>query len=214
MKVLVAGSLNMDLIVHVDRMPKEGETLLGSSLKTHIGGKGINQASASALQGVETAMFGVVGNDDFGNEILKSSEKLGIKSFISRSDDSTGTAIIEKDADGKNRIVVIPGANSHCVMEDFGILDDYSIIVMQFEIPIPTVEKIAENAKKQNKLVILNPAPAFKMSDELLSNIDILIPNEHELGIVSGKSTDTFAEIESAAAYLIQKGVPEVLVTQ
>ncbi len=217
MKVLVIGSLNMDLVAFVDRMPLEGETILGNELKTFIGGKGANQASAVALQGVDVTMWGFVGEDNFGDHIINNIKDLGIISEVDKVNTSTGTALIEKDAKGLNRIVVIPGANGMFTVEKaldkIHLLDDHDIVVMQFEIPIPTIEYIASESKKRGKIVIINPAPALAISEELMSNIDYIIPNEHELSIITNQPTETLEQIQSAVESLSKKGIPHTITT-
>ncbi|MGL4368018.1 MAG: ribokinase [Brevinemataceae bacterium] len=216
MKVLVAGSLNMDLIVQVDRFPNEGETLLGKTFTQLIGGKGANQASASARQDVATMLWGAIGQDDFGSYTLQRCKELNINTVVSKVFQNTGTAIIETDNNGKNRIVVIPGANIEFtpekVKENLHLLDEYDILVMQFEIPLDTIVFLAKEAKKRQKVVIVNPAPVLPMSEELLQNIDYIIPNEHELSAITGKETDTLEQIERAVLTLSTK-VPNILVT-
>ena len=217
MKILVIGSLNIDLVAQVDRFPNEGETLFGKGLTQLIGGKGANQASSAVKQDVFVTMWGVVGNDAFGTHIIDNVKKLNINSQIQIGSQSTGTALIERDARGKNRIIVIPGANGEftkdIAVQNLHLLDEHDIIVMQFEIPMPTIEFLAQQAKKRNKLVIINPAPALIMSEELLHNVDYLVPNEHELSIITGKPTDSFDQIKSAVQTLMDKDIPYVLTT-
>ena len=217
MKILVIGSLNIDLVAQVDRFPNEGETLFGKGLTQLIGGKGANQASSAVKQDVFVTMWGVVGNDAFGTHIIDNVKKLNINSQIQVGSQSTGTALIERDARGKNRIIVIPGANGEftkdVAVQNLHLLDEHDIIVMQFEIPMPTIEFLAQEAKKRNKIVIINPAPAIAMSEELLHNVDYLVPNEHELSIITGKPTDSFDQIKSAVQTLMDKDIPYVLTT-
>ena len=217
MKILVIGSLNIDLVVQVDRFPNEGETLFGKNLTQLIGGKGANQASSAVKQDVTVTMWGVVGNDAFGTHIINSVKKLNINSQIQVGSQSTGTALIERDEHGKNRIIVIPGANGEftrdVATQNLHLLDEHDIIVMQFEIPMSTIEFLAQEAKKRNKIVIINPAPALAMSEELLHSVDYLVPNEHELSIITGKPTDSFDQIERAVQTLIDKNISCVLIT-
>lgn len=216
MKVLVAGSLNIDLIAQVERFPNEGETLLGTNLIQLIGGKGANQASALARQNISTTLWGIVGQDDFGDHIIKSCQKIHINTIVDKTNRSTGVAIIETDAKGKNRIIVIPGANAEFTIEkatqNLHLLDEHDIIVMQFEIPIETTEFLALEAKKRQKIVIVNPAPALPMNEKFLQNIDYIIPNEHELSIITAKKTDTLEQIEEAVLLLNEK-IKNIIVT-
>ena len=217
MKILVIGSLNIDLVAQVERFPNEGETLFGKNLTQLIGGKGANQASSTVKQDVFVTMWGVVGNDAFGTHVIDSVKKLNINSQIQIGSQSTGIALIERDDRGKNRIVVISGANEEFTKEvaaqNLHLLDEHDIIVMQFEIPMPTIVFLAQEAKKRNKIVIINPAPALVMSEELLHNVDYLVPNEHELSIITKKATDTLDQIKIATQVLIDKAVPCVLTT-
>lgn len=217
MKVLVIGSLNLDLVVSLDRFPSEGETLFGNNIKQLVGGKGANQASSAALQNVSTTMWGLVGSDEFANFIVANINKLNINNKISYSDKSTGMALIETDKNGKNRIVVIAGANSDFSVakakENIDLLDSHDIIIMQFEIPLATVEFIAEEAKKRGKIIIVNPAPALSCSDNLLKNTTYLVPNEHELSIITNLPTSNQNEIETACKLLYSKGLENILVT-
>lgn len=216
MKVLIAGSLNIDLVAQVKCLPNEGETVQGKNLIQLIGGKGANQASASVRQNITTTLWGVLGQDDFGSYILQNCKESGINTVVDRVPQNTGIAIIETDSNGKNRIIVIPGANAEFTVEkakqNLHLLDTHDIIVMQFEIPMDTIIFLAKEAKKRQKIVIVNPAPAFPMDEELLQNIDYIIPNEHELFVITGKETNTFEKIEDAANTL-SKTVPNVLVT-
>ena len=217
MKILVIGSLNIDLVAQVDRFPNEGETLFGKNLTQLIGGKGVNQASSAVKQDVSVTMWGIVGNDAFGTHIIDNVKKLNINSQIQIGSQSTGTALIERDKRGKNRIIVIPGANGEftkdIAIQNLHLLDEHDILVMQFEIPMPTIEFLAQEAKKRNKVVIINPAPALAMSEELLHNVDYLVPNEHELSIITGKPTDSLDQIKSAVQTLMDKDIPCVLTT-
>jgi len=216
MKILVAGSLNIDLVIKVDRLPNEGETVLGQSLIQLIGGKGTNQASAIIRQDVETTLWGVLGNDDFGSYIINEIQKIGINTALSQGINKTGTAIIETNKNGKNRIIVIPGANEEFTIsqakKNISLLDEHDILVMQFEIPIKTIEFLAKEAKKRNKIVIINPAPALPISDTLLNNIDYIIPNEHELSIITNMPTQTEEQIIKAVSKIKNK-IPHIIVT-
>ncbi|MGL5955667.1 MAG: PfkB family carbohydrate kinase [Brevinema sp.] len=204
MKVLVVGSLNMDLLVEMDRFPEEGETLFGTNIHHLVGGKGANQASAVALQGVEVTMLGLVGNNEFGTYIIDELKKLGIRSCVTQIDHPTGTAIIEKNAQGHNKIVVISGANSLLLPDriDLELIDQHDVIVMQFEIPIETITFVAKEAKKRNKIVVVNPAPVCDIPEELLQNTDFIVPNEHELKLMTGMETSSESHIKNAVATL------------
>ncbi|MGL4560873.1 MAG: ribokinase [Brevinema sp.] len=216
MKVLVVGSLNIDLFAHVERFPDEGETLIGKSFLQKFGGKGANQAAAILRQDIEVTLWGCVGNDNYGSTFLAEMNRIGVKTVISRSNQSTGIAIIEINSSGKNRIVVIPGANNDFTVEhaktNLFLLDEHDIIVFQFEIPVEIVEFLAEEAKKRGKIIVLNPAPAIKFNKKLLEHVDYIIPNEHELAIITSMPIITLEQIKKATAEL-QKSVPCVITT-
>lgn len=216
-QALIAGSINVDLIVRIDRLPMEGETLIGHDFIHHPGGKGANQASALALQGVPTGMWGCVGQDAYGQMMLENLAQHQIQSFVHCTSSYTGLALIETDKHGKNRIVVVPGANSlfcvELIQSQIQIIDHFDVIVVQFEIPLPTVEYLAVKSKKLGKTVIVNPALAMHMSELLLSNTDYLIPNEHELALITGLPTRNLDQVKTATRSLHDRGVRTVIVT-
>ena len=219
-KLLVIGSLNMDLVVDVPRIPEVGETLLGYGYKTVPGGKGANQAYASAKLGAETYMLGSVGTDEYGRLLLGSLDSAGVHTeCIERQQRvHTGLAFICVNSDGDNNIVVVPGANGTCTKEYIDghkeLIQMCDIIVLQLEIPMDTVSYVLETAKQMNKTVILNPAPApDTFGESLLGKIDVLTPNEIELQRLTGRRTDSIDAIKEAAGILLSKGVKNVIVT-
>ncbi|MGL4562329.1 MAG: ribokinase [Brevinema sp.] len=216
-KVLVVGSLNMDLVVGVDRFPDEGETILGNNLMYHVGGKGANQASAAVLQNVPTAIWGCLGNDLFAQTISKSLENLGIVSYVDVVDTHTGLALIETDRTGLNRIVVVGGANKimtpKTIKQKIQLLDEFDVIVLQNEIPVESIELLIVESRKRNKIVIYNPAPYIAISEDILTQVDYLIPNEHELSLLIQKPMDTEEEIKQGIQKLHHKGIDNVIVT-
>jgi len=219
-KLLVIGSLNMDLVVDVSRMPKVGETILGFGFKMVPGGKGANQAFASAKLGGETYMLGNVGMDEYGERLVDSLKSIGVNTdgIEKQSGIHTGLAFIYVNSDGDNSIVVVPGANSICSKEYIDmhkrLILDCDIIILQFEIPIDTVSYILEITKNMNKTIILNPAPApDSLPENLLNGIDIITPNESELQRLTGMKVNTIEEIKKAANALLSKGVKTVIVT-
>lgn len=161
--VLVIGSLNADLVVRAPRFPQPGETISGDDLHTIPGGKGANQAVAAARQGASVAMLGRVGKDNFGDFLLENLKQNQVDvSNIQRDHASTGTAIIVVDANGQNSIVLSAGANGHVSFADVDRGSDLTqaSILLQLEIPTPTVLHAAQFAKANGARVILNPAPA------------------------------------------------------
>jgi ribokinase len=199
--ITVIGSLNMDLVTYVTRLPQTGETLIGKDFKQIPGGKGANQADAIAKLGVSVRMLGGVGDDSLGKTLLGSLQRDGvdISQIAIFEGISTGIATINVDDDGNNFIVVTPGANYRFLPESVPsiheALIDSDFIVTQLEIPLETVKYSLKLAKEHGKTTILNPAPACELDDTLLSYVDILIPNETELELLSGASLPTEADI-------------------
>ncbi|MBS4803839.1 MAG: ribokinase [Clostridium sp.] len=188
-KIVVVGSLNMDLVMEVNRIPKIGETLKGERMNYLIGGKGANQAVAASRLGNDVAMIGCVGKDTFGGKILKHLKEEGIDVSSVKSDDSTFTGIatiFKTEVD--NSIVVIPGANDFCsrelIDENIELIKSADILITQLEIPIETVEYALKVAKENGVKTILNPAPAREISDEMLKNVDFITPNETEFELI------------------------------
>jgi ribokinase len=217
--IVVVGSLNMDLVTYTGRMPVTGETIIGKSFRQIPGGKGANQAAAIAKLGAEVKMIGCVGCDGMGNALLESLQNDGVDvTMVKRLDGiSTGIASITVDSSGNNSIIVVPGANGRLSVEDLqAFLDAFKnseIVVAQLEVSMETVSHAIKTAKQLGKLTILNPAPAAELEDELLSNVDILVPNETELELLSGVQIHNEADLERAARLLIDKGVNELIVT-
>jgi ribokinase len=184
-RITVLGSLNMDLVTVTEIMPQQGETITGQAFSTFPGGKGANQAVAAARLGAEVYMLGKVGNDLFGKklkEILKQ-ENVNVDFVDVTTNKETGTAsIIISDDD--NRIIVVPGANNEVTPEWVSFHEEQirksDILLLQLEIPLESVKKAAQIAKKHKIPVILNPAPYQKLPTNLLKDVTYLTPNEHE----------------------------------
>ncbi|MBQ1580142.1 MAG: ribokinase, partial [Firmicutes bacterium] len=191
-KILVAGSLNMDLRFSMKRMPLEGETVLAYGLLYNPGGKGANQAAAAAKLGGDVAMLGAVGRDGFGDVLAKSLADCGCDvSALRRVTAPTGTACIYVDEQGRNSIVVIAGANAYCdteyLKECEDALEQCDILMLQLEIPYDAVWYLAKKAHALGKTVILNPAPApDEIPESVLKCVDWLTPNETELSRLTG----------------------------
>ena len=217
-KICVIGSLNMDLVVNVDEMPKKGQTLIGNSFKEVPGGKGANQAVAIARLGAEINMIGKVGNDSFGQTLINQLKTDNVNTdHIHIENCSSGVAMITVDKNAENSIVVAPGANFKVLEEDIdkcidGIKES-EIVVLQLETPINTIKYALEKSKEFNKFTILNPAPAVKLEDDIIKNVDLLTPNETELEILSGVKINCEEDIKKAAQVMIQKGVKQLIVT-
>ena len=218
--ILVVGSLNMDMSVHMETMPAVGETVLGDGLGYQMGGKGANQACACGRLGGEVKILGCVGRDEFGSRQIESLEAAGVDASGLRQSPGlpTGPAVIYVDGNGDNSIVVIPGANRECGEQYLRERDELfqwcGIVVLQMEIPMEAVLYAARRGRELGKTVILNPAPApDRLPDELLGLVDYLTPNETELAKLSGIAAMGQADLKRAARRLIEKGVKKVLVT-
>jgi ribokinase len=217
--VAVVGSLNMDLVARAPRIPKPGETLTGSDFATHPGGKGANQAVAAARAGANVLLVGRVGDDAFGNALLSNLREAQVDvSHITRDDRAaTGVALIVVEDSGQNSIVLAPGANARLTAEDVNAAEEAiasaDVLLLQLEVPLATVVRAAQIAKRHGVTVILNPAPAQALPAGLLSMIDVLVPNETEAEIITGMPVQTAQDIEAAARALQQTGVPIVVMT-
>jgi len=216
--ILVIGSLNADLVVRAPHFPQPGETISGDDLHIIPGGKGANQAVAAARQGASVAMLGRVGKDSFGDTLLDNLKNNHVDiSNIERDDASTGTAIIVVDRNGQNSIVLSAGANGKVTSEDVKKhspgFQTIKYVLLQLEIPLETVVYAAQSSFMDDALVILNPAPARPLPDELLKAVDYLIPNETELSILSGVQVTDIASAEKAARALQTRGTFTVIVT-
>lgn len=216
--ICVIGSLNMDLVVNVDAMPKPGQTIIGSNFKEVPGGKGANQAVAMARLNGNVSMIGKVGEDGFGQTLISSLKNDKVDTtYIQTAKGSTGVALITVDKNAQNSIVVSPGANFEVKEEDIDnnikAIENSEIVVLQLETPLNTIKYALNKAKELNKYTILNPAPAVKLDDEIIKNVDLLTPNETELEIISGVSIETEEDIQKAAQIMIEKGVKELIVT-
>lgn len=219
-KIMVIGSLNMDLVVNVPYMPKVGETILGYSFKTIPGGKGANQAFAASKLGGEVYMIGKVGTDEYGQMEVESLKSAGVntQSIEKQAGMHTGLAFIYVNDEGDNNIVVVPGANSMCSKEYIDrhrpLMEECDIIILQLEIPFETVSYAVELAKQMNKTVILNPAPAPDcIPENILEKVDIITPNETELQKITQHETNSLEDIRKAANIILSKGVKTVIVT-
>lgn len=214
MKVLVVGSLNMDLVVNLKRMPNPGETVLGETFSTFAGGKGLNQAVATSRAGAQVRMIGALGDDPYAKVLreVMDQEKINHSGVVEVSG-SSGTAVIEVDESGQNRIVVIAGANGKLKSGNFVPESEEKILLAQLESPINELEEIFRAAKKSGYKTVLNPAPAMKLAPTFLAEIDLLIPNEHEAAILTGITVTDFESAEKAARALIAQGVAEVIIT-
>ncbi len=217
-KILVVGSTNMDLVVKTKKAPRAGETLIGESFFQAPGGKGANQAVACARLESEVIFITKLGEDYFGEQLLDHLSNEGIiTSYVLRNGSSTGFANIILDEEGQNQIIVIPGANIEISKKELAFLEKnigkYDIVVMQFEIPVEIVEYVADLAYSNNVPVLLNPAPAKIISDDLLSKLSYITPNETEIESLTGLSVNDFDSAKKAADVLLKKDVKNVIIT-
>ncbi|SFI03329.1 ribokinase [Bradyrhizobium sp. Gha] len=217
-RVFVAGSINMDVVATADRHPKVGETVAGRQVLYFPGGKGANQAVASARLGVKTTLIGRLGKDAFGAELRGFLAAQGIDlGSVREADTHSGTAIITVAA-SDNTIVVIPGSNALVSADDVADapLAKGDVAVSQFEIPLPTIAAFFQRARSAGATTLLNPAPAQKMSGELLALVDILVLNETELGFLAGRELtdeDEAAKIIDVARQLQARSDQTICVT-
>ncbi|MBD1845886.1 ribokinase [Cyanobacteria bacterium FACHB-63] len=217
--IITLGSINMDLVAQVPRLPQPGETLLGYTFSTVPGGKGANQAVGVAKLGGSSRMIGRVGGDAFGAELLESLQTAGVQTDLISVDRtiSSGVAMIAVDDRAENHIIVVPGANGN--VSDFDVdrlklaLTDSSILLLQLEIPLSIVQSAATIAQQIGATVILDPAPAPEtFPEKLYSQIDILTPNATETAQLVGFPIRDQADADRAAAILQEKGTRTIVI--
>jgi ribokinase len=217
--VVVVGSLNMDLVARVARLPQPGETLAGLSFDTVPGGKGANQAVATARLGASVAMVGCIGDDAHGEALRANLLREGVDcgGLVVRAGQKTGVAIIMVDQHSQNNIVIIPGSNGELspahVAGCEAALAAAQLLICQLEVPLATVECAVKTARRHGKQVLLNPAPAYPLPASLLAQVDYLIPNEVEAAMLSGMRVDSPQTAQVAAAHLRAQGCRNVLIT-
>jgi ribokinase len=218
MAIAVLGSINMDLVVRTPRFPEPGETLFGTEFFTAPGGKGANQAVACARLGIPTIMLGRVGNDIFGSALLDSLSANQVDTHYIQKDATcpTGTALIAINEQAENTIIVISGANYTVGESELTCLKDVlqqiNLLLLQLEVPLQTVMAAARAAREHGVRVILDPAPARELPDELYNLVDIITPNETEAAILTGLPLNNSNNIQKAARMLHNKGTPQVLI--
>ncbi|KGF65612.1 ribokinase [Pseudomonas lutea] len=219
-KVVIVGSLNMDLVTRAPRLPRAGETLAGQSFVTVPGGKGANQAVAAARLGASVAMIGCVGDDAYGEQLRAAllAEGVDCQAVTPVSGESTGVALIVVDDSSQNAIVIVAGGNGHVtasVVDSFdALLCQAEVIICQLEVPLDTVGHVLKRGHELGKTVILNPAPASgPLPAQWFAWIDYLIPNESEATALTGLPVDSTASADAAATALLDAGVSKVIVT-
>ena len=217
-KIVVVGSANTDMVVKAATLPLPGETLLGGTFFMNAGGKGANQAVAAARLGGNVTLIAKVGNDIFGKQTIEGLQKENIDTDFIFTDDTapSGIALIMVNEEGENCIVVAPGANANLLpadIETVNAINEAAIILMQLEIPLATIEAVVIMAKATNQQVIINPAPAQPLSDELLNGLFLITPNETEATLLTGVTVTDQATASKAADIFLSKGVQNVIIT-
>jgi ribokinase len=218
-RIVVVGSLNMDLVVVAPRIALEGETIIGGQFSTMPGGKGANQAVAASRLGAKVHMVGCVGDDEFGRSLhayLKD-ENIEAEYIKTIAGVSSGVAMITVNDFGENCIIVSPGANARVtpahVRQAEHAIRSADMLLVQLEIPMETVEEAVKLANRHQVPVILNPAPASQLSETLLQQVDMITPNETEGRIIVTGRADGDVSLEASIPHLISKGVKQVVMT-
>jgi ribokinase len=220
--ILVVGSINMDQVVQVPRLPALGETLLGTgSLKLVPGGKGANQAVAMARLGAHVRMAGCIGADAFGTQLRKAlqADTVDTDLVMTDTEESSGIAFIFLSPQGDNAIVVSPGANrrvghdANHFQRIVQAMHQTSALVLQMEIPRKTVSRLIEEAHALGRRVVLNLAPARQLSDDLLRKVSVLIVNESEASLLSGQRVENLEDARLVATTLHGQGIPTIVIT-
>jgi ribokinase len=218
-RIIVIGSSNTDMVVKCKKLPGPGETVLGGSFLMNPGGKGANQAVAAARLNGNVTFVTKTGNDLFGERAIRQfdSEAIITNYIIKDTKNPSGIALIYVDEDGENCIVVAPGSNAS--LSAFDIADEVfnteipDVFLMQLEIPVSTVEYVAQKVASNGNRVILNPAPARQLSAELLESLYAITPNEVEAELLTGIRVIDPLSAEKAAEKLMSKGVSNVIIT-
>jgi ribokinase len=218
-RICVVGSANIDFTVALPRLPRVGETVSAGTLLVNRGGKGANQAVAARRLGADVRMIGCVGEDDSGGEIRRAllEQGIGADALVTSPEAATGTALIFVDPQGRNQIGVAPGANHRLTVEMARRGEDAiawaEVVLCQLEVPVPVVRWALETARRHGAITVLNPAPVQELSDELLSLVDYLTPNEGEATALTGTDVTDLDTVRRAAARLVERGAGAVVVT-
>lgn len=217
--ILVVGSSNTDMVIRAEHLPAPGETILGGVFFMNPGGKGANQAVSAARLGGNVTFICKTGNDIFGRQSVQLFEDEGIntKYLLSDPKNPSGVALITVDNEAENCIVVASGANAELSPSDLQkatqVIQESAIVLMQLEIPLETVNYVAKTAAEANVKVLLNPAPACELSEELLKNVSIITPNKTEAEMISGIQITDMDTAVLAAQAIKDKGVETVILT-
>ncbi len=217
--IYVLGSMNMDMVLKVNNMPKVGETILANSMDKIPGGKGANQAVAAKRSGAQVYMVSKVGQDENGLILTKELQRDDINTDYIFKDEKepTGVAIINVDHSGNNSIIVVSGANMTINHEEIKrtekLISRCDIVIAQFETPEDMTIEAFKLAKSYGKVTLLNPAPAKKINEELLKYTDIIVPNETEAFVLTGVEVSDLSSAKNAAAKFLDRGVKWVIIT-
>jgi len=219
-KIVIVGSINVDSILHIDKLPQPGETIHMNSFSKAAGGKGANQAVAAARSEAITSFIGRVGDDDNGKFMLDQLKENGIDTtFVTETpNEDTGQAYILLQKTGQNSIIVQAGANALVTKEDVtkasSVIKDSDFIITQFETPVEAAIEAFKLAHAAGKKTILNPAPAMKdIPEELLKTTDIITPNETESELISGIKVTDEQSLKDSATYYHNLGISCVIIT-
>lgn len=219
-KVVVVGSANFDMFLRTRKLPSPGETVIASSFQRSCGGKGANQAVAVARLGGQSIIVARLGEDEFGEKLMENFQKFGVDTrfVIHDSGASSGNAFVILDEQGENVVVVYPGANAKLDVTDLDpVIEEIKtsgVVVVQLEIPIPTVRKLASITKKYNVPFILNPAPVPREGiTEILPMVNVLCPNQTEAQSLTGIRIDQPEDAFSAARKLREMGAESIVIT-
>lgn len=217
--VIVLGGLNFDLVIRGSRMPGKGESVFGQSFQTFPGGKGANQAVQLARLGAQTTMFGRVGSDSYGDQLVASlaADGVGVDALIRDTELGTGIGWVFVDDEGDNYIIVVPEANMNWSRRDLEALRDLlggaAALLCQLETPVPIVADSLRRAKEAGLMTVLNTAPATALPAQVFAHVDLLILNQTEAAFYVGRSLDGAAQAQTAAADLLARGSGAVVIT-
>jgi ribokinase len=218
-RVIVVGSVNADLTVKTERLPRMGETVSGEAPMVSCGGKGANQAVAALKAGASVTLIAKIGSDDYGNLLYTRLRRAGLgpEGLLRDPREPAGLALILVDNVGNNQIIVIPGSNGNLTVDDFrsveSLMERGSIFLTQLEIPLSTVEYALRLAKDRGMTTILDPAPVSPLPSRVYPVVDILTPNETEAERLTGRAIKCPAEAEKAASTLLSRGCGKVIIT-
>jgi len=218
-KIVVVGSLHMDLTVKTERIPQIGETVLGKHFTMSPGGKGANQAVAAAKLGADVTLVGRVGGDMLGRKLIENAngKRIDTSYIVEDREAATGVALIIVDEKGNNVIAVASGADMKCCPRDIDraerIIKSSKVLSIQLEIPLHVVEYAIDKAFREEVKVILNPSPAQQLPDDLLRKVHVLTPNETEAEVLSGRKVTSVRAARMIAEKIRERGVENVIIT-